>query len=36
MQGIEPKAFQCTLEKMKEEYKVRPKSEKMKKHIKTG
>lgn len=36
MQGIEPKAFQRTLEKMKEEYKLRPKSEKMKKHsIKT-
>ena len=32
MQGIEPKAFQHTLEKMKEEYKLRPKSEKMKKH----
>lgn len=34
MQGIEHKAFQCALEKMKEEYKLRPKSEKMKKHIK--
>lgn len=34
MQGIESKAFQRTLEKMKEEYRLRPKSEKMKKHIK--
>lgn len=36
MQEIEPNAFQRTLEKMKEEYKLRPKSEKMKKHLKTG
>lgn len=36
MQRIELNAFRCTLEKMKEEYKLRPKSEKMKKHsIKT-
>lgn len=34
MQRIESKAFQRTLEKMKEEYRLRPKSEKMKKHIK--
>ena len=36
MQVIELNAFQHNLEKMKEEYKLRPKSKKMKKHsIKT-